>query len=73
MNTDIFTKIGTVIVFLFAGMGIATFTMWIINKFIALVLKTFKVWKLFVSFVFDYKQFKQWKNDTNTKSGRNIL
>ena len=61
-----------VMVFLFAGMGIATFTMWTINKFITLVLKTFKVWKLFVDFIFDYKQFKQYKNDSNTKSGRNI-
>lgn len=65
MSTDIFTTIGTVIVFLFAGMGIATFTMWTINKFITLVLKTFKVWKLFIDFAFDYKQFKQWKNDTH--------
>ena len=67
MSTDIFTKIGTVIVFLFAGMGIATFTMWTINKFITLFLKTFKVWKLFVDFIFDYKQFKQWKNERNNQ------
>lgn len=62
METKIFEIIGKAIVFLLAGMGIATFIMWTINKFITIVLKTFKVWKLFVDFVFDYKQFKQWKN-----------
>lgn len=49
MDTIIFTKIGVVMVFLFAGMGITAFT--------------FKVWKLFVDFIFEYKQFKQWKKD----------
>ena len=63
MKADFFETIGFVIVFLFAGMGITTFTMWIIDKFITLVLKTLKVWKLFVDFVFDYKQFKKWKNE----------
>ena len=62
MNTDIFTKVGIVIVFLFAGMGIATFTLWVINKFLTHLMKTLKVWKLFVDFIFEYKQFKQWKN-----------
>jgi len=65
MNTNLFEIVGRVMIFLFAGMGIGTVTMWTINKFITLVLKTFKVWKLFVDFVFDYKQFKQWKNENN--------
>lgn len=64
METKIFEIIGKAIVFLFAGIGIATFIMWTINKLITIVLKTFKVWKLFVDFIFDYKQFKQWKNGT---------
>lgn len=63
MTTDIFTKIGTVMVFLFAGMGIATFTLWTISKFLTYAMKIFKVWKLFIDFLFDYKQFKQWKNN----------
>ena len=63
MYNSIFETVGRIIIFLFAGMGIATFTMWTINKFITMVLKTFKVWKLFVDFIFDYKQFKQWKNE----------
>ena len=67
MNTNLFEIVGRVMIFLFAGMGIATFTMWTINKFITLVLKTFKVWKLFVDFIFDYKQFKQWKNERNNQ------
>ena len=65
MDTIIFTKIGVVMVFLFAGMGITAFTIFIIGKFITYAMKTFKVWKLFVDFVFDYKQFKQWKNKLN--------
>ena len=64
MITDFFETIGFVLVFLFAGMGITTFTMWTIDKFITLVLKTLKVWKLFVDFVVDYKQFKKWKNES---------
>lgn len=68
MNTDIFTKVGTVIVFLFAGMGIATFTLWAINKFFTYLFKTLKLWKILIDFIFEYKQFKQWKNDTNRKS-----
>lgn len=71
-SIEIFTKIGMVMVFLFAGMGIATFTMWTINKFITMFLKTLKVWKLFVDFVFDYKQFKQWKNDSNSSNKKDF-
>ena len=67
MSTDIFTKVGTVIVFLFAGMGIATFTIWTISKFLTYAMKIFKVWKLFIDFIFDYKQFKQWKNERNNQ------
>lgn len=63
MSTDIFTKIGIVIVFLFAGIGIATFTLWVINKFLTYLMKTIKVWKLFVDFILEYKQFKQWKKN----------
>ena len=66
MEAGLFEIVGRTIIFLFAGMGIATFTMWTINKFITLVLKTFKVWKLFVDFIFDYKQFKKWKNEQST-------
>ena len=65
MSTDIFTKIGTVIVFLFAGMGIATFTLWVINKFLTYLFKTLKLWKILIDFIFDYKKFKQWKNENN--------
>jgi hypothetical protein len=73
MSTDIFTTVGTVVVFLFAGMaigtgmGITTFTIWVINKFLTHVMKTFRVWKLFVDFVCDYNQFKEWKNDNKNK------
>ena len=68
MSTDIFTKVGTVIVFLFAGMGIATFTMWVINKFLTYLFKTLKLWKTLIDFIFDYKQFKQYKNDRKRNS-----
>ncbi len=61
MNTDIFTKVGFVMVFLFAGMGIATFTLWVINKFLTYLFKTLKLWKILIDFIFDYKQFKKWK------------
>ena len=64
MKTDFFETIGFVIIFLFAGIGITTFTIWITDKFITFVLKTLKIWKLFVDFVFDYKQFKKWKNES---------
>ena len=63
MSTDVFTIIGFVIVFLFAGIGIGTFTIWVINKFLTHITKTLKVWKLFVDFVFEYKEFKKYKND----------
>ena len=65
MNTTLFETVGRIIVFLFAGMGIATFTMWTINKFLTYAMKIFKVWKLFIDFIFDYKQFKKWKNERN--------
>ena len=68
MGINIFETVGRVMVFLFAGIGIATFTIWIIGKFITMALKTFKVWKLFVDFIFDYKQFKQYKNDRKRDS-----
>ena len=62
MSTNIFTTVGIVIIFLFAGIGLGTFTLWVINKFLTHLMKTVKVWKLFVDFIFEYKQFKQWKN-----------
>ncbi len=68
MDTIIFTKIGMIIVFLFAGIGIATFTIWAISKFLTYAMRILKVWKLFIDFIFDYKQFKQWKNDRNRNS-----
>ena len=68
MDTIIFTKIGMIIVFLFAGMGIATFTIWAISKFLTYAMRILKVWKLFIDFIFDYKQFKQYKNDRKRNS-----
>lgn len=72
MSTDIFTEVGTVMVFLFAGMGIATFTLWVINKFLTYLFKTLKLWKILIDFIFEYKQFKQWKNERKRNSLSNV-
>ena len=72
MSTDIFTEVGTIMVFLFAGMGIATFTLWVINKFLTYLFKTLKLWKILIDFIFEYKQFKQWKNERKRNSLSNV-
>ena len=58
MEAGLFEIVGRTIIFLFAGMGIATFTLWVINKFLTYLFKTLKLWKILIDFIFDYKQFK---------------
>ena len=65
MTSDIFTKIGIIIVFLFAGMGIGMLVLWAVEKFIKYTFKHLGLYKVLIDFIFEYKQFKQWKNEND--------
>ena len=66
--TKLYEIVGKYVIYLSAGMAIATLFFWLIGKFITYVIKSIGAWNTFVDMAFNYKQYKKWKNDTKTKS-----
>lgn len=71
-SIDIFTIVGYVMIFLFAGMGIGMLVLWAVEKFIKYTFKHLGLYKVLIDFIFEYKQFKQWKNERKRNSLSNV-